>query len=428
MKYNSIEARTLLPTILQFKRLQTDPDLINTFKIESTTVPHWMFLEWIPQILSHFDFGIICFLDELLLNLSESYPSALTYPFKLSYEQYFSLQSHTKSIKPRDLVNKIKVKLTNNTTDNFIKGIINLCLPIVKLKHHLDRFDKFLCQTAFDELIPKEDYLFELKRIDDVVFEMNDAKSADIYKVIEPFREKLKSLSDLDANIERKVILLKLREFRTTLIEQTNRTRYKEMKLSNLSHWLDNFKLHNNCDQNQLEIPGQYTGKSKPNIMSHVKITHFSAFVQIFESLRKPVKIKIYGDNGKFYNFLVKYGEDLRQDQRIQKLFSIMSDQMLMDAHCRRHELSIQTFEVIPINNMCGMSSWLENTMTLKSFTDESVKRRFRDEESIIMKANDKYRNNTYSIGILKKPRELVSSNLEYVFSHINNSKKSKLF
>lgn len=405
MKYDSNEARTLLPTILQFKRLLTDQELINTFKTETSRVPHWMFLEWIPQILSHFDFGKSCFLDELLLNLSESYPSALLYPFRLSYEQYISVKSN-KFIKLRELVNNIKVKLTNNTSDNFIKGIINLCLPIVKLKYHLDRLDKFLSQTAFDELIPKEKYVFELKQIDDTVFEMNDTKSSDIYKVIEPYRNKLKSLNEIDANTERTLILSKLRTLMVSIVDQISRIKYKEIKLSNMSHWLSNFKMANNNGTNHLEIPGQYTGKTKPNIMSHVKITRFAAFVQIYDSLRKPVKITIYGDNGRCYNFLVKYGEDLRQDQRIQKLFSIMSTQMNMDANCRRHELSIQTFEVIPISNVCGMSSWLENTMTLKCFTDDSVKRRYREEESIIMKAVFKYR--AYANGIMEKPRELV--------------------
>jgi len=40
-------------------------------------------------------------------------------------------------------------------------------------------------------------------------------------------------------------------------------------------------------------------------------------------SLRKPKRVKMLGDNEKEYPFLVKGGEDLRLDQRIQQLFSV---------------------------------------------------------------------------------------------------------
>lgn len=408
MKYDSNEARNLLPTILQLEALQNDQSLISIFNTEITDVPLWMFLEWIPQILSQYNFNNSCFLDKLLLNMSVKYPAALVYPFRLSFEQFMSLQSHKSTVQIRDIVNEIQNNLKNNNTDLFINGISNLCLPNMKLKHHLKNLQKFLSNFKFDDLISNEDYIFELNKIDDLVFEKNDTKSSDFYKKIENNREKLKGLIQLNPNTDREKIKRSINEMLVQLeLHTSNRTKDVPIKLSQLSQWMTNFKYVSNSDNNNLEIPGQYTGRVKPNIMSHVKIIRFATNVQIFESLRKPVKLKIFGDNGKCYNFLVKYGEDLRQDQRIQKLFSIMTSQLELNPNCRRHNLCVQTYKVIPINNVCGITSWLENTMTLKMFAEESVKRRFRDEESVIIKAIHKY--DAYSNGIMEKPRELVN-------------------
>ena len=42
-------------------------------------------------------------------------------------------------------------------------------------------------------------------------------------------------------------------------------------------------------------------------------------------SIRRPKKIVIRGDDEKEYPFLVKGGEDLRLDQRIEQLFDLMN-------------------------------------------------------------------------------------------------------
>lgn len=46
----------------------------------------------------------------------------------------------------------------------------------------------------------------------------------------------------------------------------------------------------------------------------------FSPQVQVMSSMRKPKKVIIRGDNEREYPFLIKGGEDLRQDQRIEQV------------------------------------------------------------------------------------------------------------
>lgn len=48
--------------------------------------------------------------------------------------------------------------------------------------------------------------------------------------------------------------------------------------------------------------------------------------IETQSSMRRPKRLTFRGDNQKEYNFLVKGGEDLRLDQRIEQLFEAMND------------------------------------------------------------------------------------------------------
>lgn len=50
------------------------------------------------------------------------------------------------------------------------------------------------------------------------------------------------------------------------------------------------------------------------------------------ESIRKPKRINIRGSDEREHPFLVKGGEDLRQDQRIEQLFDVMNIILSQDA------------------------------------------------------------------------------------------------
>lgn len=63
-------------------------------------------------------------------------------------------------------------------------------------------------------------------------------------------------------------------------------------------------------------------------------------------SLRSPVKLTILGNDAKEYSYLVKFGEDLRQDQRIEQLFDLMNDIFRSDYESSLNHLSIVTYRV----------------------------------------------------------------------------------
>lgn len=64
-------------------------------------------------------------------------------------------------------------------------------------------------------------------------------------------------------------------------------------------------------------------------------------------SLRRPVKLTFIGSDAKNQNFLVKYGEDLRQDERVQQLLNLMNGVFSLNHRCRERQLSVITYKVL---------------------------------------------------------------------------------
>lgn len=71
--------------------------------------------------------------------------------------------------------------------------------------------------------------------------------------------------------------------------------------------------------------------------------------VKVMSSIRRPKRLIIRGDDERDHPFLVKGGEDLRQDQRIEQLFTVMNILLNHDAACTRRGLQLRTYQVIPI-------------------------------------------------------------------------------
>jgi hypothetical protein len=67
-----------------------------------------------------------------------------------------------------------------------------------------------------------------------------------------------------------------------------------------------------------IEIPGQYRNlKTMPLPKEHATIAYVADTMLILKSMRVPKRLTFFGSNAKTYNFLVKSGEDLRNDQRV---------------------------------------------------------------------------------------------------------------
>lgn len=218
-------------------------------------------------------------------------------------------------------------------------------------------------------------------------------------------------------------------EDRSTILNELKKMVFKiktvqseNTELARYSPWLTKFQW---CgEESFLELPGQYTGDTCPIPSDHIKIIKFDEKIRIFTSLRMPIKIKIYCSNGKTYPYLVKYGEDMRQDERIQQIFHHMSDLLKSDEKCRNHQLNIAGYRVVPINTFCGILSFVEHTTSMYDLIRLGLERKegtaatmdeCRQEFMKFLKVHsigekDQNNNHLYGRSILKYSRSQVSS------------------
>ena len=116
-----------------------------------------------------------------------------------------------------------------------------------------------------------------------------------------------------------------------------------------------------------VELPGQYTGSQRPEPALHTRSVGFAPHVQVMESLRKPKAIVALGNDQREYKMLIKTGEDLRLDERVEALFGTMNDIFAGDAVCRRRRLRLQRYTVTQMSPTLGVLAWLPRSTTLKS-------------------------------------------------------------
>lgn len=259
--------------------------------------------------------------------------------------------------------------VSNPGMDNFMKALQCLVLPEKLIDAHFQIFRHSVDLDAGK--LTNEMFHEALEKLHRDVFVKNHGMKASGYASINGYKEKLQQLSKMNWNTQQAAITEKLREVQISIAKGSNR-RLTHIELHKLCNWLAEYKW---CgDKYFLELPGQYTGESKPFVEQHVKIVRFEQRLKVFCSKQLPIELKILGSDGRTYSFIVKYGEDLRQDQRIQQVLELMSRQLAADKNCNQNRLKLQTYQVIPINSNCGLLSVVQNAMTMNEYLQEASK------------------------------------------------------
>jgi DNA-dependent protein kinase catalytic subunit len=114
-------------------------------------------------------------------------------------------------------------------------------------------------------------------------------------------------------------------------------------------------------------------GWGKPDPSNHVHILSIHSTLGVLVSKQLPKQITLHCSDQNNYTFLVKGGEDLRLDQRIEQLFDVMNQVLSSDARCRDRNLRTKTYKVIPMTTEIGMIEWLHNTSTLKGIIERQL-------------------------------------------------------
>ncbi|KAA6417036.1 MAG: serine threonine- kinase ATR-like, partial [Trebouxia sp. A1-2] len=97
-----------------------------------------------------------------------------------------------------------------------------------------------------------------------------------------------------------------------------------------------------------------------------VTIADIKDEVELLPSLQKPKKVDLIGSDGRLYRFLAKPKDDLRKDNRMMEVASILNGLFAKDPASRRRNLLIRRFAVIPLTEETGIIEWVPHTHGLR--------------------------------------------------------------
>ncbi|KAL9903155.1 serine/threonine-protein kinase Tor [Glossina fuscipes fuscipes] len=127
------------------------------------------------------------------------------------------------------------------------------------------------------------------------------------------------------------------------------------------------------CKDLELAVPGSYNPGQEL-----IRISFIKTNLQVITSKQRPRKLCIRGSNGKDYMYLLKGHEDLRQDERVMQLFSLVNTLLLDDPDTFRRNLAIQRYAVIPLSTNSGLIGWVPHCDTLHTLI-----RDYRDKKKV---------------------------------------------
>ncbi|XP_054711224.1 DNA-dependent protein kinase catalytic subunit-like, partial [Uloborus diversus] len=358
------DALELFPRLLQI--IEMHPECIDLFQCKTSEMPCWLFLGWINQMVALLDKPEAVALHQIIENIALTYPNALVYAFHLSSTCYnFSKsiegQRNEKFVKKIDSILK-----RDSLTYDFIAALEHLSIPHILFKDFISDYVRLLNIKASKEAVFS---LFSTTVKSLFILEDNGRIPVGPLQkeFAEDYKEKFlkicgKKGEKLCKPADQKTISEELRN----LYKEASSKAKKHINLKLYSTWLSEFQSWKYSSE--IEIPGQYSGKSKPLLDYHVKISGFDEKVLVLSSITVPRRIIIRGNDEKEYKFLVKTGEDLRQDARIEQLFTIMNEIYGKNISCAQRRLSLHTYKVVPLTTRLGLIEWVDHTIVLNDF------------------------------------------------------------
>ena len=98
-----------------------------------------------------------------------------------------------------------------------------------------------------------------------------------------------------------------------------------------------------------------------------MKVVNFGSQVLVLQSMRRPLRLTMTTSDERDVRFLVKGGEDIRLDQRIEQLFRVMNEIFAADPKCSSRELRLRTYSIVAATPSLGLVEWVDGTATLLS-------------------------------------------------------------
>ncbi|KAJ7469288.1 FAT domain-containing protein [Mycena galericulata] len=109
-----------------------------------------------------------------------------------------------------------------------------------------------------------------------------------------------------------------------------------------------------------LAVPGTYQSGREV-----IYIANFAPRLTVISSKQRPRRMALKGSDGRDYQYLLKGHEDLRQDERVMQLFSLVNTLLSVDTNSFKRQLHIQRYPVIPLAPNVGLIGLIQESDTL---------------------------------------------------------------
>ncbi|CAI2381037.1 unnamed protein product [Moneuplotes crassus] len=108
-----------------------------------------------------------------------------------------------------------------------------------------------------------------------------------------------------------------------------------------------------------------------------VYIKKFFSVGRVMTSKEKPKKIGLVGTDDRVYFFLVKSDQhgDLRKEGRFMEYANLVNKVLDQDFESLQRNLRMDLFSIVPLNRICGLIEWIDDTLTIKSVVTDYWKK-----------------------------------------------------
>lgn len=141
---------------------------------------------------------------------------------------------------------------------------------------------------------------------------------------------------------------------------------HSELPFLNTIDLLQTSPLLYSISNTNLCVPGSYHPAR-----AITTIVKFYQKIFVIRSKQRPRKIGLVASDGEYYAFLLKGHEDLRQDERVMQLFTLINNLLMNDSYCSRRGLMVMKYPITPLSQNSGLLYWVPGCDTIISLIKE---------------------------------------------------------
>lgn len=362
MKHGSIGAISRVPRLLSL--LSVSPSARGAFSaaFDRGDIPVWIFVPWVSQMVGSLDLAEGEAIAPVLVELAKEYPQAVFYPLNVS--------SRKAQAQARRLSAPIWAILDSSCP--ILRTFVKACELSVHPEHRAKDAITEIKALKQEGKTPE----IELRRaLQELASDCFDDTNPSLGRYnLEKAREWRVQLRKEKMTFSDDVLPPLSWVDRIAQIVTTDKKPERPTALQAYSHWMATYHaMNNDGGSSYLEVPGQYNKLGvKPAPERHSMITSFEGNVLVMSSLRCPKRIGIVTNDSGIKYFLLKGGEDLRLDERIEQVFTLTNG-FLANSGKSKRGLEISTYSVVPLSYRSGIIEWVQGTETFKSLVTKQL-------------------------------------------------------